>query len=71
MVPVHIRQDVSLQVIHGPSLLTLVDGEGLQGVPIVIKLGQDTAPLSSDKGAGSVAVVLKTNGKVDITKFYF
>lgn len=71
MVPVHVRQDVSLQMIHGPPLLALVNREGLQGVPVVVKLGQDTAPLSGDQGAGSVAIVLKTNGKVDITKFYF
>lgn len=57
-VPVHERQDISLQMVHRPALLALVNWESLQGIPVVVKLGQDTAPFGGDQGTGSVAIVL-------------
>lgn len=57
-VPVHERQDISLQMVHGPAFLALVNRESLQGIPVIVKLGQDTAPSGGDQGTGSVAIVL-------------
>lgn len=60
-VPVHERQDISLQMVHRPALLALVNWESLQGIPVVVKLGQDTAPFGGDQGTGSVAIILWTD----------
>lgn len=48
-------------MVHGPSLLALVNRESLQGITVVVKLSQDTAPSGSDQGTGSVAIVLWTD----------
>ena len=56
--PVDLGQQVLLEVVHGTPLLALVEGEGLQGHGVEIKLSKNRLPIASDEGTGRVAVIL-------------
>ena len=59
-VPVQVRHDVRLHVVHDPPFLTLVQWEGLQRLPIVVKLSQDDCVVAGYKRARGVAIILQT-----------
>lgn len=56
--PVQLRHHVSFHVVHGPSLLALVNRECLQWLPTIVKLSQNDCTVTRHQRAGSVAVIL-------------
>lgn len=56
--PVQVWHEVGLHVVHDPTLLALVQGEGLQGLAVVVKLGQDDRVVAGDQRARGVAIIL-------------
>lgn len=61
-VPVELRHQIGLQVVHGSSLLGLVDGERFQRLQIVVELRQDDCVIAGDQRTRRVAVVLRIGG---------
>lgn len=56
--PVEVRHHVGLHVVHEPSLFGLVDGEGLQGLAVVVEFRQDDRVVAGHQRTRRVAVIL-------------
>lgn len=58
-VPVEVRHYIGLHVVHGSSLLGLVNRECFQWLPIVVKLRQDDSVITCDQRTRRVTIILK------------
>jgi len=70
-VPVYLGHDVLLQVVHGSSLLALVQGERLVDGAVKPKLCQDTVVVVRDQRARRVTIVLQIKYYVLSKKLLF
>lgn len=57
-VPVKMRHHVGLHVVHEPAFFGLIDGERLQGLPVVVKLCQDDRVVAGHQRTRGVTVIL-------------
>lgn len=57
--PVELRHQVGLHVVHEPSFFGLVDGERLQRLEVVVEFRQDDGVVAGDQRTRCVAVVLQ------------
>ena len=56
--PVDLVKQVLLEVVHGASLLSLVEGEGFQGHGVKVKLSKNGLPIASDEVTRCVTIIL-------------
>ena len=57
LVPVEPGQDMTLELVHAPALLRLIEWEGLGGFVVVVELGQHQLAVAGDQGAGAITPV--------------